>query len=415
VLLFSDAPCADLGFIKRILMRNKNIETVVRTLKNETDFFEGAFPSEIRLRETDVFMLLAYSGRAFPASVWGTISSLIMQDGKPFLLIAGGALDAILLRSIDARFPASVSAGTEGKLITPNLTADGARHPLLRIRENGDENRILWERLPPVYSVWNRIVPKSGSKMLAEGVPESGGGSKDQANIPLIVSGQEGNKKSAVVFASGLFRWDLVSWGVGETNEVLAKFLDNAVRWLSLRDEGKRIRFASEQRILQAGEETEIAVQVLDELYRPLPGAEVKVSFVSPNPQSDLLLQETDPGLYQSPYRPADEGKIKAVAEARMQGRLMGRDTVEFTVQPYMPELSDTGANPDLMRALAKVSSGRMIDPDSLQTLPYLLNAQPESVKIHKDIELLNRPFLLAMAVLCLAVEWIMRKRLGMV
>jgi hypothetical protein len=414
VLLLAGGPGPDLAFIKRIVEADPDVRLVTRTLKSASAFYEGPFPGGSDLRDVDAFILLNVPGRLLPEAAWQALLDVLLNARKPFFGLTDASLDLRRLRSMDARFPAVAVPDPVERLVVTALTAEGEAHPALRVRENPAENRKAWESLPPVYSSWARVAAKQGCAVLVEGLDEGNAAKSGQASVPLIVCDRRESGKSIVVFADGIFRWDLASWGLGGNNDALKAFLGNSLRWLAAEDDGKPVRFVDPNPAVQAGEETVFSVQATDEMIRPLSGADVSVSFLDPPNEQPVPLDESGEGLYRGAFRPGEPGMHRAVAEARVRGRVIGRDTTSFRVLPYAAELLVTRANPDLLRSISNATGGKVIPPDSLSLLSRMANVRVETVKIPKRFELFNWPWLLIPAGIFLVLEWILRRRAGM-
>lgn len=414
VLLLASGPSPDFAFIKRIIEADPDVRLVTRTLKSASAFYEGAFPSESDLREVDSFILLNVPGGLFPESAWRDLVAVIIDDRKPFLGFMGASTDLRRLRAIDMRLPATAESESAERLVGPIPTAEGEAHPALRVHENPEENRKAWKSLPPVYSSWARVTARQGCTVLAEGLDERNAGGARQTAVPLIVCGRRGAGKSIVVFADGIFRWDLLSWGLGGNNDALKAFLGNSLRWLVTEEDGKPVRFVDPVSAVQAGEEVAFIVQATDEMLRPLSGADVSVSFLNQPKERPEPLDESGEGLYLGAFRPSEPGLHRAVAEARAGGRVVGRDTTSFNVMPYAAELLNTRANQGLLWSISAATGGMVIPPDSLGLLSRLANVQAVAVKVPKRFELFNWPWLLIPAGFFLVLEWILRRRAGM-
>jgi hypothetical protein len=284
----------------------------------------------------------------------------------------------------------------------------------MRVREGIEQNRVVWEHMPPAYSAWASVEPLPGCVQLALAVPPVATGSGRSAGNALIAEMRVRGGKAFAVFGQGLFRWSLLSRGLGEAWDAPETFLRNTVRWLAIAEKENPVRFVAPKPVLRAGEETTFTVEVRDGMFRPLTGADVRIRFPGSSGQAPLLLEETPGGMYQGAFRPGESGEAKAVAEAAKEGRKIGADTTAFKILPYAPELLDAEANPALVRAIAAATGGRMVPPDSLSLLPECFNLVSRRVTERREIDLLNRPLLLGLAVLLLTVEWIIRKRAGM-
>jgi hypothetical protein len=414
VLLAAAGPSPDLAFIRRILDADADVRLTVRTFKNASEFYEGPFPDGPGLRGADVFVLLDVPDRLFPETAWRGIAAALVSGNKPCLWFAGASIDPQRIRAAGSRFPAAEIVHSREKMIGTVLTAEGGVHPALRVFENPDENRRFWESLPPVYSSWSGVAVGTGGIVLAEGLEERDEGGAGAAQVPLIVCGGPGSGRSLAVFADGVFRWRFMPGTSGGGEDVLKRFLANGLRWLTVDENGKPVRFVERDFTAQAGGEIPFTVQATDELAGPLSGADVSISFLKPGNEAPLALEESAGGVYRGVFRPSESGDFAATVEAKIEGRPAGRDTVYFHVSPYAAELLETKANPGLMRSLSAATGGTVTSPDSLGLFSGMPAPRTEIVKVPGRIELFGMPWLLIPAGIFLVLEWIIRKRAGM-
>jgi hypothetical protein len=419
VLVAAGGPVPDVGFLRRAFGADRDLETEFRTLKDASGFFEGSFPDDAGLRGFDVLVLLDVPQPAFPEAAWKTAVRWIAGANRPFLLIAGPGVSTGRLAALGPRLPAFLRPAADAVQVTPLLTGEGKAHPACRITGDAGENQAAWERLPPVPSL-GRIEPGAGCIVLVSGKPSPASASTAGAPVPLVAELRGGGGRAMAVFADGLFRWRLLPAGLGDPAAAAAEaFLRNTVRWLADSQPGKSVRFVSFDRVQRAGEEIPVFVEARDGLLRPIPSAEVKVRFIGPSNEPELPLSEAGSCMYSAVFRPVRSGDFRAVAEAFGEGRIVGADTAAFKVLPYAAELADPGVfgpgGPALLRAIAAATGGKVLDPETLAGIEDLSSLEPVRRVERREIDLLNRPLLLAIAILLFTVEWIIRKRAGMV
>ena len=108
------------------------------------------------------------------------------------------------------------------------------------------------------------------------------------------------------------------------------------------------------------------------------------------------------------------EGEYSLSVRALMDEQLIGEDRGKITVEPFSIELLDTRLNVELLQAIGEISGGGYVPitaADSLfATLDYPLVDKTEK----HTIQLWGRGWLLALIICSLAIEWLIRVRVGM-
>lgn len=410
ILLLADAPSPDLAFLKRILAEDPDAELQFRTLKSGSEFFEGPFPNDRELAGMDEFWLLDVPSRYFPDALWQKLASLLLRERKPFLLIAGNKLDLEKIGILGPKLPVRFGDIVPEQWVLPIIANEGRNHPLLRVEKVKDPGRI---ELPPVFYPWARVQPIPPGRILIEAVPEKTGES-NAFRGPLLAVRSGGEQKSMVILARGIFRWELMTQSRPSSAGVFRTWIGNAVRWLGVREEDKPVRLSVSRSVLRAGEDVVFAVRAVDESVQPVEGADVMVRFAAPAGRQPVRLSDQGSGLYQAVFRPLQEGMYRAVAEASAEGQVLGKDTTEFSVSAFNPEMLDTRARPEVLSALAEKSGGRSGPPDSLAAVLDAMRMPMKTVERKTEWTFAFSPVMLGLVLLFLSAEWFIRRRKGM-
>ena len=415
VLLVADAPNPDLAFLKRLLLADESIFLMTRTQRQEAVFYEGAFPSPSEWSSIDIVILLGLPSQATDPVIWDRLTAILQTQKKPFLFVTTKRTDLQKIQTIDGLLPFHRLQKSLETSIIPRLTAEGRIHPVMRIDDRWEVNVSLWNRLPPLFSNWISTGAKPGCQVLALGVSQGGALSAQHTEMPFILSRHVGDEKSVAVLGYGLYRWDLLMWGTGGTHDVIKGFVSNTVRWLVTREEEKPVRLSTNKTIYRSGEEVFLTVQVYDEMYRPVTSAQVTARIQAPSGPSTLRLTDAGEGRYVTTARLYESGAYQVEAEAVVQGRSVGRDSVELSISSFNPEFLDTKANPRLLERLATLTAGRSGPPDSLTSIVDSMRFPEQTVHTSREIELAHLPGMLIIIVILLCLEWFIRKRRGMV
>lgn len=80
-------------------------------------------------------------------------------------------------------------------------------------------------------------------------------------------------------------------------------------------------------------------------------------------------------------------------------------------MEAYTLEDSDLKTDFDLLKKIAEVSGGKYYEKNQIGSLVNDLKLTEKEEQKTKEIQLWNSPLLLAIFVLCLSLEWAIRKR----
>ncbi|RMD92117.1 MAG: VWA domain-containing protein [Calditrichaeota bacterium] len=414
VALFSGAPGYDFLFLKRALKQDKNIHLTAFIEKKHGAFYsQKAIPGPAKLKEFDCFILLDFPRKSSKKEILEKLRKVLAQ-GKPLLLFLGRNVDYNKLWTLKEFLPFSTrpQPGQE-RLVYLTILPQGIYHPILQLSENEFENRSKWEELPPIFVNLKKLYLKKSAQSLAA-IDFQRSQIVRRQNIPLIIIEKIGKRKTVVVTAYGLWRWDLLMWGAGKSNESYLRFLQNTIRWLVTEEDSKLVKITSNKEIYRSGEEIIFTGQVYSENYRPVDGAEVVVQIKQKDEIQELLLENIGEGRYEGTLQVLEGGDYEFTGTAHLQGRVLGRDRGKFTVEYFNLEFQNTRMNEELLKKIASLSGGKFLSPDSVQTLGSHLKFPEKYIELHAEFELWKKAPFLLLTLALLSMEWFIRKRKGM-
>lgn len=414
VLIVAGGPSADLTFLKRTLIADENIEVTTYTEKFKGQFYEIAtLPAVELLSNFDCLILLDYPRRSSKRNGLNRIKSLLAK-GKPALFLLGKNVDFEKVGLLEdfTPFAARPVKGRE-RAVYLDILPMGLHHPALRLSEDEIENREQWRDLPPIFTNLNYVkLPETAQSLAAIDRQRSPTG--QARNLPLITTRTSGKRKSVGVLAYGLWRWDLLMWGVGKSNESYRRFLQNTIRWLITQEDSKLVRIASNKEIYRSGEQVKFIAQVYFEDYQPVDGAELTVLLTGGKEPQELSLTNIGEGRYEGSFQVLEGGDYQYSGTAHRQGRVLGRDSGKFSVEEFSLEYENTRMNDELLKSLAAKSGGAYFTSDNFDALKDSLHFQPKYLTINNEWEIWNKTPLLIICISLLSAEWFIRKRKGM-
>jgi hypothetical protein len=417
ISIFGGAPNADLSFVKQHLNTMKGVEVKEFVQSSGSSFYK--MPTENEINSTELFILIGFPVVSTPEGILDKISKELSL-GKPVLLITSLNTDFTKLRKLEEYLPFNTASSRPMEFsITSDFNVKAVSSPLIRI--NGTDDDIeKWKNLPPVFRTETFVRPKPESEIIAtfkvNNVP---------LNEPFIISRNMNTRKSVAVIGYGLFRWKLLGYGSelskGNTEpfDGFTTFLDNSLRWLSVSDLSKRVTIATTKKNYSKGEKIEFTAQVYDGSYLPVDNAMVNVSVSGNNESRNLNLVSTGNGRYYSSLDGLPSGDYAFSGDVVRNSQKIGSDDGRFSIGNVDSEHRNLRMQSGLLRAMSESSGGKFYNYDDVSNIindiKSLQNFKPKPLTLRNDFALWNYAWVLIIALLLFALEWVIRKRAGMI
>jgi len=406
VLLAAPRPSFDLSFVRRELAGDPNVElnVVVDLPPDAVRGAGGAGPaSRQELFEYDVVILVEPSVGIPVTADW--LTEYVRARGGGLLLVGlpvGPDVDGISeLSPIIA----------DGSRIEPAeqrvaLTATGESSPVTRVVSNRAENAAEWRQLPPIWA------PRSGASIPAgDAVVLATAGPVD-AKVPVVAAVRRGAGQVISIAGEGIWRWELAA---GES-PLLDSLMANAARWLTARDELKRVVAQSDRDVYAAGERAVVSAQVYRADFRPAAGAEVTCT-VSRGAEAVPIAEfelEPDGEFYRGTLDPLPPGRYVFEASAVLAGEDVGSARGEFTVEEFSLEDSEVRRRSTLLTRLGEETGGGYFTPQTVGDFPEAVPLEWSTRTVTRELELWDSPWMLLAFVGLLGAEWALRRSKGL-
>ncbi|MFA6572225.1 MAG: hypothetical protein WCT77_13435 [Bacteroidota bacterium] len=417
ILILAGSPSPDVSFIRNAFAQEKGVEVKEFIQKKGTEFYDKA-PTEADFKQAEIIALIGFPIAYSPDNVLVSLKKEL-EKGKSLLFIASQFTDYNKLRIIDDYLPFSiVNSNQREYLALPDVKPEAVANPLLRINGTAADAE-LWNQLPPVFRTETFVRIKPESEVVV-GLKVNNVPMKE----PLILSRTFGNKKTIAVLAYGLYRWKLmgyaseVSKGRADVPDIFDRFIQNSVKWLSVSQDNKLVNIKTTKRNYLNGETVEFIGQVYDVSYNPIENATVQLKISSGSQTRDLFLTPAGNGRYTGKLQNLPEGDYFFTGNAVLNGKNLGSDKGRFGIGDVSLEYLNLSMNATLLRNLSSRTGGKFYTYENCSTflddLKKLKNFVPRSVTLRNEFALWHLPWLLALSLLCFAVEWFLRKHAGM-
>ena len=411
VLLVAGGPSADVAVVRRLLGSDENVQLQTFVEEKNGSFHQGGW-SPTLLRQTDCVVLVGYPNAESSGEVLNALAAP-NERPLPLLVIWNRTIDLPRLRQLDSLLPIDVPAvaGSE-RQVQLKIPPGAVSHPLFSIVGESDADNV-WSQMPPIFHLQMAVRLKPDAHIL--GVVQS---QNQRASDPLVVVRSAPRGKSMVILGYGIWRWKMMGSSVAGGTHALDNLLSNAVRWLTAREDTRRVRVEPVRESFPSGEPVEFRAQVYDESLQPMGGARVQVTLTGQKQPVETVLEEKEAGTYEGAFRGLLEGTYRYTATVRVGGRAVGSDGGSFVVEESAVEFQRTTMDQQLLRQVAQRSGGKYYDAEDLEQLPGDLRALPDFKPVtatrSSELRLANAGWVLVLVVLLFSLEWFVRKRSGM-
>ncbi|MGB2866892.1 MAG: vWA domain-containing protein [Bacteroidota bacterium] len=411
VVLVAGGPSQDAAFIRRALQGDENVEVRPFIEKLNGQFYEGSFTRQT-VEEADCIVVTGFpTASSSPQAISGIADAV--TSGKPLFIVLGRTVDFSKLRSFESALPFSTLQVTPNEFQTFITIQESQRNnPIIKLASN--QNPVdAWSKLAPIFRLQATFKSKPESEVIGLARIQS-----VTMQEPLLISRNVNHRKSIAVLGYGVWRWDMLSDPGSGTEHLLDQFLGNSVRWLTTREDDRRLRVHPSKEFFSVQDPVEFVAQVYDESYQPVDDARVTVSVARKNETNELTLLTLGNGQYEGIIDRLEEGDYAYTAKVTRNGVEAGTERGSFSVGSLNVEFQETRMNKPLLEQIAAHTGGKYYESTSLQSLASdiaaLPNFKPRELTTAREFELWNSQEMMILAIALFALEWFLRKRKGM-
>jgi len=407
VMILSGGLNWDLTFLRRALLGDSSLSVSTWTRdRGGWRPIEGGRPgtldaSELRGQAVVVLDALPTAGlgpafdQALAAFVRGGGGLLLLGGPPPGLArYASGALGSDLALRTD---PSGI-----GRSGMPAPTPESRE--LLAWDDDMARGERAWRAAAPLSDL-APIVAGAGDRVLI-GTP--GGGP------PIMVSRRIGRGQALLVNGTGLWRWSLAP-GDELAAERGRRLWRRIVRWLAEPVQGEPLRVRPERWLAASGEPVKLFATLQDAAFRPLAGATVEGDVMPAQGAARRVRFEPGAaGSYVATLEDLPPGRYRVSARAALGGRELGRAASEFAVDRWSLEEARTQPDSVTMAAIAQATGGRVASAAHVGRWARSLPTRVLALGRSESLRLWESPWVFAMVVGALSVEWLWRRRRGL-
>ncbi|MBL4669405.1 MAG: hypothetical protein JKY30_09105 [Flavobacteriales bacterium] len=287
------------------------------------------------------------------------------------------------------------------------LPAVAANFPLFTLSESTIKKI---NQLPPVVGPFGDYrLTSNGYVLLNQKI-----GSVETDN-PLMVFFQDNGKKTAVLYAEGIWKWRMQDFLKNYNHNAFNELINKTVQFLSVKEDKSKFRVFTEN-IIYENEEIQLNAELYNDSYELVNDAEITIDLVeeSGDKYGFVFNRTTNAYILNAGILPA--GFYNYTAKVKF-GTKDYVKTGKFQIKPLLLEANNTVANHQLLQNIAQKFGGKLFYPKQLNKVAESINSNNDIAAIiyeENDMkELINLKWIFFVLLTLLSLEWFLRKRNG--
>jgi hypothetical protein len=266
----------------------------------------------------------------------------------------------------------------------------------------------VWENLPGFQWYAPALRAKAGTEVLATHNTES----NNYGRIPLIVTRTYGAGKILFMGTDGAWRWRK-----GVEDKYHYRFWGQVVRWMAYQrnmSQGDKMRLFYSPDRPKAGAVLTLNANVTSLSGEPLHDGTVIAEITSPSGKlSSVRLipaGSDDWGLFTGVYTPEEPGEQHVRLSCADAGAAL---ETTISVQGSAREKIGQPAKPEVLREIAQLTRGKLMENPSPATVASAIAALPQPELVEHRVQLWSHPVWCGLVMILLGLFWAGRKLTG--
>lgn len=384
VAIVANAPHPDLSALKRSIESSANYEAKL-------------FLASDPVKMDDDFSLVILHN--LPSSAHTSLPFEL--DKIPQVYIIGVQTD--LSRFNALRTGLEIVSKASGK--SNEVTALHQNQFSLFLFDNDDASTI--EQMPPLKSPFGESRQSAGLQTLFNARL----GNIDMRQ-PLIAATAQGPVRKVFVWGEGLWRWRLTEYQTHGSYRAFDRLISQLVGFAAMSPSRERLQVTAE-RCYMSGERIVLGAQLYNDAYELFNNPDVILTLEGDSIRKAEYTFARTGNAYSLRLPDLPEGIYRYTASTRYDGETVTASG-SFAVEVLNLEQRNLTADHTLLRTMSTMTGGNLYYPDQLSTLQSALSSLKPTIYTHtRYADLLHLPWVLALIILFLAAEWVLRRYHG--
>lgn len=413
VALFAGGPHPDVGALKKTLLKDNRYLLTPYLRKSESEFYDNN-PTTADFSQTDIFIFQNFPTSVNDRPILDKIYAECDRRKVPIMHFVGSGLRMnIHPRQKDFMGITAERTSTTASDAFINLQASYKNHSTYRF-DDEVKFREWINSAPPLQRNDSEWRAKPGTEVFAKAKIKG-----IALDYPIFGLQESNGMKNMVWVGENFWRLRSHNYLTFENFDLFDEWTYNLIQWLTTKSDNRRFRVFPSKNLYTGDERIIFKGQAFDDSYKPISGAEIKLQITDPQGKKfDYTLKEAQAGAYSLELSNFEEGAYSFTASGSKSGQNLGGDAGQFSVGRSAIEFVNLRADATTMQQLALRTDGQFVFAKDLLTLGDAIIRKPTVkplVELKKSTQAMHRflfPMILALTLL--SIEWVVRKRFGM-
>jgi hypothetical protein len=390
ILILANSPHPDISALKQAITSNKNYEA--------EDFIIDKFDKSVE----GYNLVILHQLPSLAHSTDGILKRIQAQN-IPVLFILGSQSGISMFNKLKTGFSIDgtrIIYNDVLPVVNPEFTLFSLSDKVLRAVQN----------FPPLLSPYGNYEVSPSVNVLLEqmiGIVET--------NYPLVLFNQTPYKKIGIINGEGVWKWRMYDFKKNGNHNAFNEIVNKIVQYLSVKVDKSLFRVYGKNNFKENGD-IEFDAEVYNESYELVNESDVTLVITDNEGNRYPYTFNRTVRAYHLNAGSLPVGNYKYTARVNTNGKILTANG-EFVISALNVETTNTIANHNLLYNLAVKRGGEMLFPSQIDELVSKIESRDDIKTIVytqlRYIEILNLPWLLALIIGLLSIEWFMRKRAG--
>ncbi len=266
-------------------------------------------------------------------------------------------------------------------------------------------------RFPPLTAPFAQYRPKPGSSTLLHQKILG-----QSTNYPLIAFSKVHNIKEGVIAGNGIWKWRLFDHLEHQNQSGFDQMISSIVQYLTVKEDRRKFRSSTDKNVFTENQHITIQAELYNNAYELINQPEAFLVIKDQDQKEYRYTYDRQNNSYRIDIGTMPKGVYRALSTVDYNGVQL-KSALEFSVEEVQLEQYNVQADHKLLASLAQKTNGRLFYPDQIDSLEnFILNHKTIKPLIYtqsKSRTLISMPWLLALLIGLLALEWIIRRYSG--
>ena len=234
-------------------------------------------------------------------------------------------------------------------------------------------------------------------------------------NNELLFFAEKEEKNWAILLAEGLWKWKLFDYQKNESHDNFNELLQSISQYLTLNKDKRKLRLQY-PKMIDEGATFYMDAQLYNDNYQLIEDAEMSLVLTDPNKKEFIYSFSPLKRKYKTVIKNLNKGSYEFKVNSKFKNEYAEQNGT-FVVLESKLEQEQKIANWKTLKQLSSKTNGQFIKKDNFDNYSEIISSNIDSnqkVYFNENLsDLIKQKSIFLLLLLCLFLEWIIRKRIG--